>query len=612
MPCGMVSAGHYLAAEVGRDVLAAGGSAADAAVATGFALAVVLPNAGNLGGGGFAVVREPGARAAVRTLDFRETAPAAATETMYQDAGGAVVPMRSRLGALASGVPGSVAGLAALHARYGRLPLADLLAPAIRLAEDGFQLPPRQASAFNTFRPSFSQFPSTARYFVKPGGEPFAPGDRFTQTDLGRTLRRIQEAGADGFYHGETARLVAAQMERSGGLITEADLAGYRPVWREPVCTDYRGHRVCSMPPPSSGGVALAQLLDAAEPYDPAALGRHTAAQLHLYGEAMRRTYADRARWLGDADFVAVPVAGLTDSAYVARRMATFDPARATPSAEVSAGQPPGAESEETTHFSVVDADGLAVALTTTINASYGSKLVVDGAGFFLNDEMDDFAAAPGVPNQYGLVGAAANAVAPGKRPLSSMTPTVVDDPGGRLLLVLGSPGGSRIITAVFQTLTAVVDFDQPIAEAVAAPRFHHQWRPDVMRLEPAFSASLADSLRALGWTRRAGRAVRRRRRGPRPVRARPGLHGRRRPPPQHRRGLRRALTRGLARGGGWGVGFVVGRGHGVGDTAWCGGHGMAADTACRVPTSCFGAALLACVGGYLSSPVNPPSPAHL
>ena len=498
--CGMVSAGHYLAAEVGRDVLAAGGSAADAAVATGFALAVVLPNAGNLGGGGFAIVREPGVEGAVRTLDFRETAPAAARETMYVDSAGAVVPGLSRYGASASGVPGSVAGLAALHERYGRLSLADLIAPAARLAADGFRLPPKQADAFDAFRSDFERFPSTARIFVRPDGEPFQPGDRFVQAGLAQTLRRIQQQGADGFYRGETARLIAAQMERSGGLITDSDLAAYRPVWREPVCSDYRRHRVCSMPPPSSGGVALAQLLGAVEPFRPGALGFHTPAHLHLYGEAMRRTYADRARWLGDADFVRVPVAGLTDSAYTARRMATFDPRRATPSAEVSAGEPAGAESPETTHLSVVDADGLAVSLTTTINASYGSKLVVGGAGFFLNDEMDDFAAAPGVPNQYGLVGAEANAVAPGKRPLSSMTPAIVDDPEGRLSLVLGSPGGSRIITAVFQTLTAVVDFGIPIEEAVAAPRFHHQWLPDVMRLEPAFSTTLADSLRALGW----------------------------------------------------------------------------------------------------------------
>jgi gamma-glutamyltranspeptidase/glutathione hydrolase len=497
----MVSAGHYLAAEVGRDVLAAGGTAADAAVATGFALAVVLPNAGNLGGGGFALVREPGTAAAVHALDFRETAPAAATATMYQDSTGAVVPGLSRVGALASGVPGSVAGLVALHERYGRLPLSDLIAPAVRLAADGFRLPPKQARAFNSFRPDFERFASTARYFIRPDDQPFEPGDSFIQSDLAETLRRIQQQGADGFYRGETARLIARQMERSGGLITEADLAAYHPVWREPVCTDYRGHRVCSMPPPSSGGVALAQLLEAVEPFDPDGLGFHTPAHLHLYGEAMRRTYADRARWLGDADFVRVPVAGLIDSAYTAGRMATFDPARTTPSAEVSAGQPAGAESPETTHFSVVDGDGLAVSLTTTINASYGSKLVVDGAGFFLNDEMDDFAAAPGVPNQYGLIGAEANAVAPGKRPLSSMTPTVMDDPDGRLLLVLGSPGGSRIITAVFQTVTAVVDFDLPITEAVAAPRFHHQWRPDYMRLEPAFPGALADSLRALGWT---------------------------------------------------------------------------------------------------------------
>ena len=494
---GMVVSAERHASEAGVAVMRRGGNAVDAAVATGFALAVTFPVAGNVGGGGFLVLRFPDGRAT--TLDYRETAPAAATRDMFLDSTGAFVPARSQVGALAAGVPGAVAGFVEAHTRWGRLPLGDVLAPAIALAERGFPLSDEGARFLNAFRTPFAQFPTTAAAFVP--SVPFAPGDTLRQPDLAAVLVRIRDAGRDGFYRGETARLIAAQMQRSGGLITLDDLAAYRPVERAPVVGTYRGHRVISMGPPSSGGIALLQLLAAVEPYDVAALGVNSSATVHLMGEAMRRTYADRAEWLGDPDFVRVPTAGLTDSAYVAARMATFDPARTTPSSSVSHGQPRH-ESDQTTHYSVVDAQGMAVSVTTTLNGPFGSGLVVGGAGFLLNNEMDDFAAAPGVPNQFGLVGTEANAVAPGKRMLSSMTPTVVEAPDGRLRLVVGSPGGGRIITTVFEAILNVVDHGMTVSEAVAVPRVHHQWLPDVLFAERgALARDVVGSLRDRGWT---------------------------------------------------------------------------------------------------------------
>jgi gamma-glutamyltranspeptidase/glutathione hydrolase len=492
----MVVSGERDASEAGVAVMRAGGNAVDAAVATGFALAVTFPIAGNVGGGGFMVVRFPDGTAT--TLDYRETAPAAATRDMFLDSTGAFVPERSQVGALASGVPGSVAGLLYAHERWGRLPLADVLAPALALAERGFPLSHAEAATFNFFRDYLAYFPSTARAFVP--AVPYAEGDTLRQTDLADVLRRIRDHGRDGFYTGETARLLVAEMERNGGLITADDLAGYRPVEREPVVGTYRGHRVISMGPPSSGGIALLQLLAAVEPFDVREMGFNSSATVHLMAEAMRRTYADRAEWLGDPDVVDVPVAGLVDTAYVRARMATFDPLRTTPSADVAAGQPPH-ESPQTTHYSVVDADGMAVSTTTTLNGPFGSFLVVGGAGFLLNNEMDDFSAAPGVPNQFSLVGAEANAVGPGKRMLSSMAPTVVEGPDGRLLLVVGSEGGPRIITTVFEAILNVVDHGMTASEVVGAPRVHHQWLPDVLFAERgALARDVADNLRARGW----------------------------------------------------------------------------------------------------------------
>ncbi|HLA64462.1 MAG TPA: gamma-glutamyltransferase, partial [Rhodothermales bacterium] len=417
---GMVVAGHAEASRVGLAVLQEGGNAVDAAVAVGFALAVVLPNAGNVGGGGFLLARFPDGTAT--SLDFREAAPGAATADMFLGEDGEPVDGRSRLGHLAVGVPGTVAGLLEAHARWGRLPLAQLIEPAIRLAEGGYPLTRRDAHLLNYYREEFLAYPSTARYFTTSDAHPYAAGEAFTQRDLGAVLRRIRDDGRDGFYRGRTADLIVAEMRRGGGLITHADLEAYRAIERPVLVGRYRGNRVLTMGPPGTGGIALLQMLRAVEPYDLNELGINTPEATHLGGEAMRRAFADRARWLGDPGFVDVPTAGLTDSLYVRRRMATFRPDRTTPSATIEPGTPPPTpEGSETTHYSIVDEDGAVVAVTYTINDYFGAKVVVDGAGFFLNDEMDDFTAAPGRPNLWGLIQGENNAVRPGARPASSM-----------------------------------------------------------------------------------------------------------------------------------------------------------------------------------------------
>ena len=542
---GMVVSAKIEASGAGVEVLRQGGNAVDAAVATGFALAVTYPPAGNLGGGGFMVIRfadsykngGPGSEAGhgrseaghgrsetgqtgsgagqtgdetrqspaptVTTIDYREKAPAAAHRDMYLDEEGQAMPQLSRLGYLASGVPGSPAGLVMAHEKYGRLPLADVMAPAIRLAEEGFLLSRRDAAGLNAQRDAFAQFESTAKYFTKSApDERYEAGERFVQQDLAEVLRRIRDRGRAGFYEGETAELIAAEMARGGGWITMEDLAVYEAVERAPLSGTYRGYRFLAMAPPSSGGVALAQLLNAVEPYDIAGMGHHTASAAHLMGEAMRRAYADRAQWLGDPDYFEVPAAALIRKEYMQQRMAGFDPDRADSSAAVSYGDPLAFESSETTHYSVVDADGQAVSVTTTINGSYGSKVVVDGAGFFMNNEMDDFSAKPGAPNMFGLLGSEANAIEPGKRMLSSMTPTIVEDPSGELFMVIGSPGGGRIITTVFEVMLNVIDHGMNIQEAVAAPRIHHQWLPDVLFYEAqALSEDARQGLERRGWT---------------------------------------------------------------------------------------------------------------
>lgn len=493
---GLVATTDRVASEVGAEMLRRGGNAVDAAVAVHFALAVVNPEAGNLGGGGFLVVKPRDAAPA--SLDFREAAPLAATRDMFLDAAGNLTE-RSLVGHLAAGVPGSVAGMWEAHQRYGTLSWAELLAPAIHLAE-GMVVHHRLASSLQEYEDRLRRFPATAATFL-PGGRAPRVGDRWSQPDLAATLNRIAQQGADGFYRGTTAQLVEAEMQRGGGLITAADLARYRAVWREPIVFDYRGHTVISMPPPSSGGATLAAILNILEGYDLRSLGYLSPTHAHLFAEAAKRAYADRNSYLADPDFVPQPTARLSSDAYAAERRRTIRLDRATPAAAVAPGLGPlPAESENTTHYSVVDAAGNAVAVTTTINSLYGNLVTVAGAGFLLNNEMDDFAAKPGTANQFGLVQGEANAIAPGKRMLSAMTPTIVLDPAGRVRLVTGTPGGSTIITTVAQIVSNVVDWNMSLAEATAAPRLHHQHLPDVLRYEHnGLRPEVVAALRALG-----------------------------------------------------------------------------------------------------------------
>lgn len=473
---GMVVSGHPLASEVGARVLERGGNAVDAAVAVGFALAAVLPRAGNIGGGGFFVYRSVDGE--LRALDFRERAPAAAHRDMFLDERGEVTD-RSVLGALAAGVPGSVAGLWEMHTELGTLPWSELVEPAVELAR-GHLIDAVRSRDIEGSADQLRLFPASARQFL-PGGTAPAPGTRFEQPDLARTLERIAELGPDGFYRGPVADLLVAEMERTGGVITHQDLLDYRAVWRDPVLVSYRGNSVASMPPPSSGGITLGQMLNMLEGFETLPpFGSPELVSLEV--EVMRRAFVDRNHFLGDPDFVAVPRERLLSKEYAARLRSSIEPGRPTPSGEVEPGRP---ESSETTHYSIVDAEGNAASVTTTLNFSFGGKVTVTGAGFLLNDEMDDFAAAPGRANEYGLVQGEANAIAPGKRMLSSMTPTIVTGPAGRVRLVLGSPGGPAIITTVLQVILSVLDHDMTLVEAVEAPRVHHQALPDVIFVEP-------------------------------------------------------------------------------------------------------------------------------
>jgi gamma-glutamyltranspeptidase/glutathione hydrolase len=480
---------------VGLDVLRAGGNAVDAAVATAFALAVVYPEAGNIGGGGFMVGRmADGTNAA---LDFREKAPLAATRDMFLDAEGNTTD-RSVTGHLASGVPGSVAGLHEAHTRFGTRPWAELLAPAIKLAEEGFVVDDALAESVVAAADRLRRFPASTALLL-PAGQPLRAGSIWRNRELARVLRRIAEQGPAGFYTGETADLIVEEMKRGGGLITHEDLRRYQAKWREPVLFAYRGHTVISMPPASSGGLTLALMAGIAEGFPLSRMGWHSPASLHLLGEVLRRAFADRNRYLGDSDFVAVPRAQFLSPAYHEQLRATIDPQRATPSAQVGAHD---AEGSHTTHFSIVDAQGNAVALTTTINELYGSAVTVAGAGFLLNDEMDDFTSKPGAANLYGLVRGEANAIQPEKRMLSAMTPTILLDRTGRPLLVTGARGGPRIISAVFQVISNVIDHGMGVAAAVNAPRVHHQHLPDVLYFEQyGLDAAEVDALRALGHT---------------------------------------------------------------------------------------------------------------
>jgi gamma-glutamyltranspeptidase/glutathione hydrolase len=493
---GMVATDHRLASEVGLRMLRRGGNAVDAAVAVGFALAVVLPSAGNLGGGGFMVIHDA-ASGRDLALDFREMAPAAATADMYLDPGGNVVPQRSLYSHAAVGVPGTVAGLIHALERYGTLPLPVVMAPAIRLARTGFPVSDDLARMLESQRERLGAWPASRAIFFR-AGRPLTAGERLVQKDLARSLQLIARQGTRAFYQGDIGRRIAADMARHGGLITRADLARYRVVERTPVAGDYRGYRIVSMPPPSSGGTHIVQMLNLLERYPLGDYGAGGARVLHLEAEAMKLAYADRAEWLGDPDFANVPVAGLTSRTYADQLARTIDPDRARPAAAIRPGRPQPYESEQTTHYSVADGRGNAVATTYTLNLALGSGIVAAGTGILLNNEMDDFVAKPGVPNAFGLIGGAANAIAPGKRPLSSMSPTIVLK-DGRPWLVTGSPGGSRIITATLQTLINSIDFALNPAEAAAAPRIHHQWTPDELRVEKGLSPDTLDLLRARG-----------------------------------------------------------------------------------------------------------------
>ena len=502
---GMVASQEARASRIGVAVLQQGGNAVDAAVAVGFALAVTLPRAGNLGGGGFMLVHLA-AQNRTLAIDYRETAPSAATRAMFLDANGEADPQKSRDSALAVGVPGTVAGLALAHRRYGsgRLSLAQLIAPAIALSREGFAVEDDLADSLPRARDRLARWPSAAAVFLKPDGTAPERGDTLVQHDLAATLEAIAQNGPRGFYEGATADKIVASLRAAGGILTREDLSGYRALEREPVRGTYRGYDIVSMPPPSSGGVHLVEMLNILEGFPLRQSGAGSAATLHVMIEAMKLAYADRAYFLGDADFVDVPIGRLTAKDYAATLRAGIDPDRARPSREIRGGQAGLREGDNTTHFSVVDRDGNAVANTYTLNFSYGLGMVADGTGVLLNNELDDFSAKPGAPNAFGLVGSAANAPGPGKRPLSSMSPTIVLR-DGRPFLVTGSPGGSRIITTVLQVILNVIDHRMNIAEAVLAPRAHHQWLPDRVTVERGFSPDTLAILAARGHAVRVG-----------------------------------------------------------------------------------------------------------
>jgi len=495
---GMVAAEDAVAAEVGVEILRKGGNAVDAAVATGFAMAVTHPQAGNLGGGGFMLIALP-ARNKTIAIDYREMAPAAATRNLFIGPDGEVDNEKARYSRASAGVPGTVAGLIHALETYGTMSLADILAPAIRLAQDGITVPRGLAFELAGNVKRFEKDPSSVKYFLHPEGRPYAPGETLKQPDLARTLRSIAAEGRRGFYEGPVADAIVAEMGAGGGLITAEDLKAYRVVEREPVRGNYRGFEVASMPPPSSGGAHLIEMLNILEGFDLKSAGHNSADYLHRLVEAMRRAYADRAKHMGDPDFWKVPVAGLTSETYAERLRNGIDLARASKSADISAGSPPAREGEQTTHFSVMDKDGNAVANTYTLNFTFGSGYSVDGAGFLLNNEMDDFSAKPGVPNAFGLIGGDANAIEARKRPLSSMTPTIVLK-DGKPYIVTGSPGGSTIITVVLQVLLNMLEFDMNVMEATAAPRIHHQWLPDTVLTERGIPVDTVRLLEGRGF----------------------------------------------------------------------------------------------------------------
>jgi gamma-glutamyltranspeptidase/glutathione hydrolase len=491
---GAVVSAHPLASEAGLLILKKGGNAIDAAIATQLALAVVYPNAGNIGGGGFMVAQlASGERV---SLDYREMAPSLAHRDMYIDYNGVASTEKSQNGHLASGVPGTVAGLFASH-RYAKLPFAKLIEPAIELAEKGFVITESEARSLNYLQNDLKKYNTLLPAFYRT--TPWKAGDTLIQSDLAATLKRIQRSGKAGFYGGETAKLIEAEMKRGNGLIREKDLAAYEAKWRTPHEFDYKGYRVVSMPMPSSGGLLLHQMMKMVETRNLRAMGFQTPTSVQLMTEVMRRAYADRSKFMGDADFYPVPVSKLTDPEYLKMRMSSYRTDAPTPSSQLEPGNVNYHESEETTHLSVMDSEGNAVAVTTTLNGSYGSKTVVGGAGFFLNNEMDDFSIKPGVPNMFGAIGGEANAIHPGKRMLSSMTPTLVLK-NNKPYIVVGTPGGTTIPTQVFQALMNILEFGMDADDAINKPKFHHQWLPDELVTEKGFNAATLEALRAMGY----------------------------------------------------------------------------------------------------------------
>ncbi|WP_428982699.1 gamma-glutamyltransferase [Pedobacter rhodius] len=502
---GMVVSAHPEASEVGIAILKKGGNAVDAAVAVQFALAVVYPNAGNLGGGGFMVYRS--AKGEINALDFREKAAASASRDMYLDSVGNPIVNKSLYGHLAAGVPGSVDGMVEAHKKYGKLSWAEVVQPAVDLSQNGFRITKRQASELNGLHRDLMKFNPDGTAFINLEST-WKENDLLVQKELANTLKLVQEKGRAGFYEGAVADSIVAEMQKGKGLITKTDLQNYHAAWRKPITGTYRGYKIITMPPTSSGGIALVQLLQSVEPYPLKKWGYNKDSTVQVIVEAERRVYADRATHLGDPDFYAVPKNELLDRQYNKQRMASFTWDAATPSSAVLAGNVKGKEHEETTHFSIVDKEGNAVSITTTLNGSYGSLVVVKGGGFLLNNEMDDFSVKPGAPNMYGLVGGEANAIAPNKRMLSSMTPSILEK-DGKLFMVVGTPGGSTIITSVFQTIINVIDFEMPMQSAVAAKKFHHQWLPDEVYVEKDALDSLTTAkLKAKGYKIQARGAI--------------------------------------------------------------------------------------------------------
>ena len=490
----MVVSAREEASKIGIEILKQGGNAFDAMMATEMALAVTFPFAGNLGGGGFMVYRMADGR--IGSLDYREKAPSAATKDMYLDKDGNVIPQLSTQGMLASGVPGTLAGIFEAQAKFGKLKPKQVLQPVIDLARNGYVVTKNQGESLRMHRQIFIQVNGPNTFF----GKEFKAGDTLKQPALANTLERIAKNGKNEFYKGETAKILVNHFQTNGGIISKKDLSQYKAVWRDPIVFPYRDLKIISMAPPSSGGITLGQILKMLEPYPLSKLGHHSSEYVQLLVEAERRAYADRNHYLGDPDFVKIPTNQLLDSTYLKSRMSSFSFEKASKSADIAHGDLSFAESMETTHYSIVDADGNAVSVTTTLNGAYGSKVFVEELGFFMNNEMDDFSAKAGVPNMFGLVGTEANSIAPGKRMLSSMTPTIVEKEG-KLSMVVGTPGGSTIITSVLQTILNVYEFDMGMQEAVNAPRFHHQWLPDLVNFEPkAFGAALVNQLKSKGY----------------------------------------------------------------------------------------------------------------